>query len=155
MTKTEVEKAEEIMASFPSTTPETWIATFRDNGTPTDFAVFARQEKVSRGSGTVFESPGWSPDGKRIMFTSNRDGGDDVYAMRANGSKQERLTVNGLPRDASPVFSPTGRKITLESNREGNFEIYKLRTDGSGAKNLTNDPAADFAPDWQPLRRSY
>jgi TolB protein len=110
-----------------------------------------KQKKVSRSSGTVFESPGWAPDGKKIAFTSNRDGGDDVYAMHANGSGQVRITINGLPRDAGSVYSPRGRKLAFESDREGNFEIYKMRLDGTKLVNLTNDPAGDFTPDWQPL----
>lgn len=103
----------------------------------------------SRGPATVFEYPSFSPDGKRIAFTSNQNGGDDIYAMNTDGSAQRRLTKNGVPRDASPAFSPNGKKITFETNRDGNSEIYKMRTDGTGPVNLTDDPAGDFAPDWQ------
>ena len=111
-----------------------------------------RQEKVSRGSGTVFASPSFSPYGRHITFMSNQEGGDDVYVMRANGSGQKRLTVNGLPTDSAPVFSPDAKEIAFQTNRDGNFEIYTMRTDGTGATNLTNDPAGGFTPDWQPLR---
>ena len=111
-----------------------------------------RQEKTSRGSATVFASPGFSPDGKHIAFMSNREGGDDVYVMRANGSGQKRLTVNGSPTDSGPVFSPSGKQIAFQTNRDGNFEIYSMRADGTDVTNLTNDPAGDFTPDWQPLR---
>jgi Tol biopolymer transport system component len=112
----------------------------------------AKQKKVSRSSGTVFASPSYAPNGRSIAFTSNRDGGDDVYAMNVHGSAQKRLTVNGIPRDAGPVFSPDGTKIAFETNRDGNFEIYGMRADGSEPVNLTNDPAGDFTPDWQPVR---
>jgi Tol biopolymer transport system component len=111
-----------------------------------------KQKRVSRSSGTVFESPGSSPGGDSIAFTSNRDGGDDIYAMNASGSRLQRLTVNGTPRDAGPIYSPDGREIAFESNREGNFEIYSMGSDESGSENLTNDPAGDFTPDWQPVR---
>lgn len=106
----------------------------------------------SRGSATVFEYPSFSPDGKRIAFTSNQNGGDDIYAMITDGSAQKRLTKNGVPRDTSPAFSPNGKKIAFETNRDGNSEIYKMRTGGTGLVNLTDDPAGDFTPDWQPLK---
>src|SRR4051794_37291146 len=37
-------------------------------------------------------SPAWSPDGKRIAFTTNRDGDFEVYVMNADGTEQTRLT---------------------------------------------------------------
>ena len=111
-----------------------------------------KQKKVSRSSGTVFESPGWAPSGDSIAFTSNRDGSDDIYSMNASGSRLQRLTVNGIPRDAGPAYSPDGSKIAFASDREGNFEIYTMQPDRTGTTNLTNNPAGDFTPDWQPVR---
>ena len=111
-----------------------------------------KQKKVSRDSGIAFASPGWSPDSSRITFTSDQEGGYDIYLMRANGAGQQRLTVNGLPTDSGPVFSPDGGQIAFHTNRDGNFEIYEMGADGSEPKNLTNDPAGDFTPDWQPVR---
>jgi Tol biopolymer transport system component len=110
-----------------------------------------KQRKTSRGSGVAFASPGWSPDGARIAFTSDQEGGNDVYVMRANGAGQKRLTVNGLPTDSGPVFSPDGAQIAFQTNRDGNFEIYAMSPNGEDQINLTNDPAADLTPDWQPL----
>ena len=115
----------------------------------------SKQRKTSRGSGIAFASPGWSPDGARITFTSDQEGGYDVYVMRDNGSGQKRLTVNGVPTDSGPVFSPDGSKIAFQTNRDGNFEIYAMGRDGARQTNLTNDPAGDFTPDWQPLRMQH
>jgi Tol biopolymer transport system component len=112
----------------------------------------SKQKKSSRGSGVAFASPGWSPEGSRITFTSDQEGGHEVYVMRANGAGQQRLTVNGLPTDSGPVFSPDGGQIAFQTNRDGNFEIYGMRADGTNPVNLTNDPAGDFTPDWQPLQ---
>jgi Tol biopolymer transport system component len=115
----------------------------------------SKQRKSSRGSGVAFASPGWSPDGARIAFTSDQEGGHDVYVMRSSGSGQKRLTVSGLPTDSGPVFSPDGDEITFQTNRDGNFEIYAMSPNGEDQINLTNDPAADFTPDWQPLQERY
>jgi Tol biopolymer transport system component len=112
----------------------------------------SKQRKSSRGSGVAFASPGWSPDGARIAFTSDQEGGYDIYVMRANGSGQKRLTINGVPTDSGPVFSPDGAQIAFQTNRDGNFEIYAMSPNGEDQINLTNDPAGDFTPDWQPLQ---
>jgi Tol biopolymer transport system component len=36
-------------------------------------------------------NPAWSPDGRKIAFVSNRDGGYGIYVMNADGSGQQRL----------------------------------------------------------------
>ena len=86
---------------------------------------------------------------------SNQGGPDEIYKMRRDGSGQRRLTENGAPRDASPVFSPEGGRIAFNSNRDGNFEVYVVNRSGTEPLNLTDDPAGDFTPDWQPLKKRY
>ena len=58
-------------------------------------------------------APSWSPDGRRIVFLSRRDGDKELYIVSADGSGQRRLT-----RDARffaiPAWSPDGRKIAFE-----------------------------------------
>jgi TolB protein len=51
---------------------------------------------------------GWSPDGRRIAFTSKRDGNSEIYVMNADGSGQRNLTRN-LAGDARPAWSPLPR----------------------------------------------
>lgn len=41
--------------------------------------------------------PAWSPDGRRIVFTSTRDGDPEVYVMNADGSEPRRLTTTPAP----------------------------------------------------------
>src|SRR5438105_1357594 len=83
--------------------------------------------------------PAWSADGTKIVFTSDRDGNEEIYSMNADGSGQTRLT-NNASADEFPAWSPDGTKIVFKSNRDGNFEIYSMNADGSGQTRLTNSP---------------
>ncbi len=94
--------------------------------------------------------PAWSPDGKKIVFDSNRDGGNpEIYIMNADGSNQTRLTDNPSV-DVMPIWSPDGKKIVFVTNRDGNGEIYIMNADGSNQTRLTDNPRADGNPRWSP-----
>jgi len=53
--------------------------------------------------------PAWSPDGKKIAFSSERDGNFEVYVMNADGSEQTRLTYNPVDY-LYPAWSPVINK---------------------------------------------
>ncbi len=66
----------------------------------------------------------YSPDGKTIIFESNRSGNWDVFVMDANGKNQRQLTKDTAD-DRRPSWHPDGKKIIFESNRSGEFKLYK------------------------------
>ena len=86
-----------------------------------------------------------------LLFTSNRDGNDEIYSMVADGSGQSNLTNHGAS-DTEPVWSPDGTKIAFTTNRNVNLDILVMSADGSVPVNLTSAPsaAADFEPAWSP-----
>ena len=63
----------------------------------------------------------FSPDGKSIVFGSDRTGNADVFVMRRNGSGVRRITRHPS-FDAYPVFSDNGRSIAFVSERDGERE---------------------------------
>ena len=94
-------------------------------------------------------SPSWSPDGRHIAFSSERDDNFEIYVMGSDGSNPRRLT-NHSAGDGHPSWSPDGRHIAFASWRDGNFEIYVMGSDGSNPRRLTHDSARDFSPSWSP-----
>jgi Tol biopolymer transport system component len=95
--------------------------------------------------------PVWSPDGQKIVFTSDRDGTMDIYVMNQDGSNVARLTTTAAPaQDRFATWSPDGTKIVFESNRSGGSEIYVMNADGSNVIRLTNNSTGDNAPQFSP-----
>ncbi|HNC44889.1 MAG TPA: hypothetical protein PLU80_12035, partial [Acidobacteriota bacterium] len=87
----------------------------------------------------INEFPQWSPDGKQIVFTSNRTGDPELYLMNVDGSGLRQLTQSP-GRDAHPAFSPDGRKIVFQSPRANGKDtnVYVMNADGSNVVQLTN-----------------
>lgn len=84
---------------------------------------------------------------ERIAFQSFRDGNNEVYSMRADGSNPLRLT-NNPAFDGEPSFSGDGSKIAFTSTRDGanNGEIYVMNADGTNQTRLTYSLGSDAHP---------
>jgi hypothetical protein len=100
-------------------------------------------------SATYDTAPAWSPDGKHILFQSDRDGNQEIYVMDADGSNPRNLT-NHEADDFQPAWSPDGRSIAFDSDRDGDREIYVMNVDGSNLRQLTDSPGMDGLPTWSP-----
>ena len=94
-------------------------------------------------------APMWSPDGRSLLYVSDRDGNREVYLMSADGSSQLNLTRHPA-EDWTPCWSPDGLQVAFASFRDENWEIYAMAADGSNPRRLTRSPAADYAPVWSP-----
>ena len=108
-----------------------------------------------------------SPDGKRIVFTSLKDGDLDIYTMNIDGTDVKQLT-HTPGYDGGPWWSPDGTKIAYRAwhptnpdsikvyqdllkqrmIRPNRMELFVMNADGSDQKQITNLGGANFGPSW-------
>jgi Tol biopolymer transport system component len=89
----------------------------------------------------------FSPDGKKIVFDSNRTGSSEIWVCDSDGSNAVQLTSLGS-NSGSPRWSPDGKRVAFDSNVDGQWEIYVISADGGKPKRLTSNPASDDVPSW-------
>ena len=107
-------------------------------------------------SGSAYESaPVWSPDGKKIAFASDRNGGKDIYIMDSNGGAQRRLTSNSAA-ETPEAFSPDGKEVifsaviqdpassALAPNRTQS-ELYAIPVEGGKMRQIIAVPAVNVS----------
>ena len=92
--------------------------------------------------------PAWAPDGKSLVFTSDRGGKPQIYRIPATGGRSTRLTFEGS-YNARASFSPDGSALTLvHGSREG-YRIGLLDLDTNTLRVLSRarlDESPSFAP---------
>src|SRR5688572_17955789 len=74
-------------------------------------------------TGVVDGYPSVSPDGKKILFDSDRSGNSELYVMDLDGTNLKRLT-NSPEHDNSPKWSPDGMRIVFARDLAENSEIF-------------------------------
>lgn len=123
----------------------------------------------------ITNSPGYdaeatvAPNGKKIVFTSERDGDLELYSMDTNGKNLKRLT-NEPGYDGGAFYSPDSKMIVYRGSHPSDpklierdkqllkehmivpltFEVWVMNADGSNKRQVTKLGAASFAPYFTP-----
>jgi len=92
--------------------------------------------------------PQYSPDGTRILFSSNRSGAPEIWISDSNGQNEAALTSFAGPLVGSPRWSPDGRFIAFDSAAPGVVSVYVMRAQGGKPRRLTDDTASATRPSW-------
>lgn len=113
-----------------------------------------------------------SPDGKKMIYCSDKDGDLDLYIMDLASGKEKKVT-NTLGYDGGAWFSPDGKKIVWRASRPQteaeikeyrellaaglvaptHMEVWVADADGSHAKQITFLEQANWAPNFTPDSR--
>jgi Tol biopolymer transport system component len=93
----------------------------------------------------------WSPDGSKIVFTSNRTGIPQVWVMDADGGNQAQLTFDPNPKDQLPDWNPDGSRIAyVQRTAPVGGDIWVVNADGSDPHPLTSGPPDELGTAWSP-----
>jgi len=94
------------------------------------------------------DSPQFSPDGKQLVFTSNRTGWDELWVSNADCSEIRQLTTFQETGIGSPAWSPDGTKIAFDRHKSAQSQIFTINTDGKTVDQLTNHGEGAYMPSW-------
>lgn len=110
-----------------------------------------QMRKLTNQAGVIDTSPSYSPDGRYIVFNSDRGGSQQIYVMDANGGNIQRISY-GQGNYATPVWSPRGDLIAFTRISGGQFYIGVMRPDGQGERMLAQGWLME-GPSWAPNGR--
>src|SRR5437773_2465344 len=111
-------------------------------------------------SGPAFDSqPQWSPDGKRIVFLTDRSGAENVWLCDPDGSHSKALTKGTNNLFASPEWTPDGNYIVVSRTSGVLGSVYELwlihKDGGSGAAMLRVQPGPNQPPPMNTLGAAF
>ncbi len=99
--------------------------------------------------------PRYSPDGTKIVFVSDRSGGENLWLMNADGTDTTALTTGNTNMYVSPTWTPDGEYVVASRSGGlfGTAKLWMFNVDGGKGVPLTATPA--LAPALKQLGAAY
>ncbi len=101
------------------------------------------------GNTLAFDSqPKYSPDGKWIAFLSDRDGSENVWICKADGTEPKKLSKDNNSEFASPAWTPDGEYVLASRTgwAQQTFEIWMYHIQGGSGVQITRNRPAGAPP---------
>jgi len=97
-------------------------------------------------------TPAFSPDGKKIVFISNRESDKyQLYVMNSDGTSVKRLTTDSNVAYFNPMWSPNSKRLVYYVEKgDQKDQIWTMSADGSDEQLLTANIAHNIYPGWSP-----
>ncbi|HEY6991097.1 MAG TPA: winged helix-turn-helix domain-containing protein [Bryobacteraceae bacterium] len=92
-------------------------------------------------------SPQYSPDGKRVAFSSSRSGQMEIWVSSADGGNPVQLT-NFAEHSGTPRWSPDGSWIAFDRHLKDGWHIFVMASDGGHPRQLTLGNRDQVMPSW-------
>jgi Tol biopolymer transport system component len=114
-----------------------------------------RSERITDDPGLEYD-PVLSPDGRWVVFTSEKRGNPDLYVMSLSPRGAPRLLIDAESMEDQATFSRDGKQLAFVSTATGNADIYVIDFDPqrtrslSDARNLTTASSAELRPAFSP-----
>jgi Tol biopolymer transport system component len=83
-------------------------------------------------------TPGWSPDGKQLVFVAKPRAVSSVYVSNSDGTGLRRVTPLRLQVSDQPDWSPDGTRILFAAGPSDRWNLFTIRPDGTGLRQLTH-----------------
>ncbi len=98
----------------------------------------------------LYSQSAFSPDGKLLAFSAQREGRDILYVMDVQRRKTIKRFDVGLEWVTSPSWSPDGKQIVVSGSSSGLTDLYVIDYETAALRRLTNDKNGDLQPAWSP-----
>jgi Tol biopolymer transport system component len=98
----------------------------------------------------LYSQSSFSPDGKSLAFTAQREGRDVLYLLDVRRRKTTFRFDLPLEGVTSPSWSPDGHQLVFSGSKGGITDLYVVDRDGRNLRRLTNDRNGDNQPQWSP-----